>query len=123
MGISYTLFTQPRNTFIIAFFNGSFFIAPVFDLCYKIVMKPGDIVFDIETQHSFDEVGGRDRFDKLGISVLGAYIYGDNTYVTYEEHEIPKFEKLLSSAGTLIGFNIHHFDLPVLQPYVSLNLK
>lgn len=86
-------------------------------------MRPGDIVFDIETQKSFDEVGGRDYFDKLGVSVVAAYVYGADTYVAFEEHEIPEFEKLLKSAGRVIGFNIHHFDIPVLQPYVSWNLK
>lgn len=90
-------------------------------------MKPGDIVFDIETQKSFDEVGGRDFFDKLGVSVVAAYIYGDDKYVAYEEQEIPEFEKLLkfalSNGRRVIGFNIHHFDIPVLQPYISWNLK
>lgn len=94
-------------------------------------MKPGDVVFDIETKYSFDEVGGRNNFDKLGVSVVGAYFYGDDPstalgtgrYLTFEEHEIPEFEKLLKNAGLVIGFNIHHFDLPVLQPYVSFKLK
>ena len=86
-------------------------------------MDIGDIVFDIETQKSFEEVGGQNNFEKLGVSVVGAYIYGENKYLTYEEHEIPAFEKLLQSAGRVIGFNIHHFDLAVLQPYISWNLK
>ncbi len=92
-----------------------------------INMQPGDIVFDIETQRSFDEVGGRDQFHKLGISVIGAYVYDDKQYLAFEEHEIPEFEKLLknisASNGRLIGFNIHHFDVPVLQPYISWNLR
>lgn len=86
-------------------------------------MDKGDIVFDIETKKSFDEVGGRTFFDKLGISVVGAYIYGDDRYCAFEEREIPEFEKLILKAPRVIGFNIHHFDLPVLRPYVSLNLK
>ena len=86
-------------------------------------MSPGDIVFDIETKKSFDEVGGRDHFDKLGVSVIGAYVYGDNKYFTFEEHEISGFEKLLQKAGRVIGFNINSFDIPVLQPYISWNLK
>lgn len=90
-------------------------------------IRNGDIVFDIETKHSFDEAGGRDRFDKLGVSVVGAYIYGDNRYIAFEEHEVPQFEQLLKNAlannNRVIGFNIHHFDVPVLQPYISWNLK
>ncbi|MDP3934842.1 MAG: ribonuclease H-like domain-containing protein [Candidatus Giovannonibacteria bacterium] len=93
-------------------------------------MDAGDIVFDIETQKSFDEVGGQSHFDKLGVSVVGAYLYGAGLpgrqageYLTYEEHEIPAFENLLKKAGRVVGFNIHHFDLAVLQPYISWNLK
>lgn len=86
-------------------------------------MSPGDIVFDIETKKSFDEVGGRDHFDKLGVSVIGAYVYGAGQYLAFEEREIPEFEKLLKKAGRVIGFNINSFDIPVLQPYISWNLK
>ena len=86
-------------------------------------MDIGDIVFDIETQKSFDEVGGRTFFDKLGISVVGTYVYGPDQYLTFEEHEIPEFEKLLQKAVRVVGFNIHHFDLEVLRPYISWDLK
>lgn len=81
------------------------------------------MVFDVETKKSFDEVGGRTFFDKLGVSVVGAYVYGADQYLSFEEHEIPKFEKLILNAPRVIGFNIHHFDLPVLRPYISLNFK
>ena len=86
-------------------------------------MTTGDIVFDIETKKSFDEVGGRNNFYLLGVSVIGAYVYGLGQYLTFEEHEIPEFERLLQKAGRVIGFNIHHFDLAVLQPYISWSLK
>lgn len=86
-------------------------------------MDTGDVVFDVETKKSFDEVGGRTFFDKLGVSVVGAYLYGADRYLSFEEHEIPEFEKLILNAPHIIGFNIHHFDLPVLRPYVSLNFK
>lgn len=81
------------------------------------------MVFDVETKKSFDEVGGRAFFDQLGVSVVGAYVYGADQYLSFEEHEIPKFEKLILNAPRVIGFNIHHFDLPVLRPYISLNFK
>src|SRR3989344_2597805 len=94
-------------------------------------MNKGDVVFDVETKHSFDEVGGRNNFEKLGVSVVCAYVYGDDPstalgagqYYSFEEHELPEFEKLLSAAGCVIGFNIHHFDLPVLKPYLAINVK
>ena len=91
-------------------------------------MGKNDIVFDIETKLSFQEVGGASNMDKLGISVLGAYFYADEKYRAFEEKELPEFEKIIRELahkknGQLIGFNINHFDLPVLQPYISWNLK
>lgn len=91
-------------------------------------MGKNDIVFDIETKRSFQEVGGQDHVEKLGISILGAYFYGESKYLTFEEHELPEFEKIIRELahkkhGRVIGFNIDHFDLPVLQPYISWNLK
>ena len=91
-------------------------------------MVNNDIVFDIETKLSFQEVGGKDNMEKLGISVLGAYFYADSKYLTFEERELRGFEKIIRELahkknGRVIGFNIDHFDIPVLQPYVSWNLK
>lgn len=86
-------------------------------------MASYDIVFDIETKKSFDEVGGKSNFDKLGISVVGAHVSGEDRYYAFEEHEIPQFEKMLQGARRVVGFNIHHFDIPVLQPYIGWSLK
>lgn len=91
-------------------------------------MNKNDIVFDIETKYSFQEVGGQGNMAKLGVAVLGAYFYVDEKYHTFEESEIPEFEKIIRELahkknGRAIGFNIDHFDLPVLQPYISWNLK
>lgn len=91
-------------------------------------MANNDIVFDIETKHSFQEVGGASNMNKLGISVLGAYFYSNSSYRAFEENELPEFEKIIRELahkkhGRVIGFNIAHFDLPVLQPYISWNLK
>lgn len=78
-----------------------------------------EIVFDVETKKSFDEVGGRNNLAALGVSVLGAYFYRDGTFKAYEEHELSEFENELEKADRVIGFNIHNFDLPVLQPYMK----
>ncbi|MDP2676270.1 MAG: ribonuclease H-like domain-containing protein [bacterium] len=81
------------------------------------------IVFDIETKKEFAEVGGRDFVDKLGISVLAAHTSDDDKYHVFEEHELQKFEDMIRSTDLLVGFNITGFDIPVLQPYTSINLQ
>lgn len=82
------------------------------------------IVFDVETQKTFDEVGGRDHFDKLGISYAGVYSYTQEKYFGFFEKDLPQLEKImLSEQPLLVGFNSIHFDIPVLQPYFpSLDL-
>lgn len=75
------------------------------------------IVFDVETQYSFEEVGGRDQFDKLKVSVVGVYNYADNQYAAFEESQMDEFEKMYRNASLIIGFNINAFDLPVIAPY------
>ncbi len=39
------------------------------------------VVFDLETQRSFDEVGGRSQFHKLGVSVAVAYRYDTDEFL------------------------------------------
>jgi DEAD/DEAH box helicase domain-containing protein len=86
-------------------------------------MSANKIVFDLETQKLFQEVGGRGRPDLLKISVLGLYSYRDDKYYCFEEHEIYKAGEMLQEADQVIGFTIKHFDLPVLQPYVNYNVQ
>lgn len=81
------------------------------------------IVFDIETKHTFDEVGGGRALEKLGISVLGAYDYKTDEYVIYEETELQKFEARLQQKPLLVGFNSRKFDTPVLQAYMHFDLS
>lgn len=80
------------------------------------------IVFDLETQKSFDEVGGRGRNDLLKISVLGLYNYHTDRYECYTEEEIYKVGELFQEADQIIGFNIKGFDFHVLQPYLNYNV-
>jgi DEAD/DEAH box helicase domain-containing protein len=80
------------------------------------------IVLDLETQKSFDEVGGQENSDKLGVSLVGIYDYMHDKFSTFREEEIPQLEPLLENAE-VIGFNIKNFDFPVLQPYMDLDLK
>ena len=77
------------------------------------------LVIDFETKKSFAEVGGEEHKKDLGISVAGVYSYNLDTFFAFEEHELPQFEDMLLQTEHLIGFNSNHFDLPVLEPYLS----
>lgn len=74
------------------------------------------VVIDVETQHTFREVGGYEPV-KLKISVAGLYDYATDRYLTFEEPELPKLFPYLENASAIIGFNIIDFDLPVISPY------
>lgn len=80
------------------------------------------IVLDLETQKSFEEVGGRGKNHLLKISVVDIYDYITDKYLTFEEHEIPKLASMLQTADQIIGYNIKDFDFEVLQPYLNFNI-
>ena len=48
------------------------------------------IVFDLETQKSFDEVGGRNKNHLLKVSVAVAYVYPENKFLVFEEKNVHK---------------------------------
>ncbi len=77
-----------------------------------------EVVFDIETQNTFQDVGGYDC-SRLKISVVGCYFYETNTYESFEEHELPKLWPRLEQADRLIGYNSKGFDCPVMNNYYS----
>lgn len=83
-------------------------------------MKPNIIVLDLETKHIFDEVEGR-KAENLGITVVGTYIYSQESYRIFKENEIDQLEALLIKKPLLVGFNIKKFDLAVLKPYLHMN--
>ncbi len=85
-------------------------------------MASDQIVLDLETQKSFDEVGGR-NFSQLGVSLVGIYSYATQKFEAFRETELAQLETRLSEASRIIGFNTNRFDFPVLQPYMKyLNL-
>jgi DEAD/DEAH box helicase domain-containing protein len=81
------------------------------------------IVLDLETQKSFEEVGGRGKNHLLKVSVCGIYDYVTDQYYIYEEHELPKLAMVLQTADQIIGFNIKNFDFAVLQPYMNFDMS
>ena len=77
------------------------------------------LVIDLETKKSFAEVGGEKNIRDLGISVAGVYSYNKDAFFAFEEHELAKLQEMINESDHVIGFNIIHFDLPVLEPYAD----
>ena len=80
------------------------------------------LVFDLETQRSFDEVGGRSQMHRLGVSVGVAYRYDTDEFLTYTEDTIQDLVSLLENADLIVGYNILGFDYEVLRGYTDLDL-
>ena len=76
----------------------------------------GEVVLDIETKNTFQEVGGYFT-DKLQVSVVVAYYYDTDTYESYLEKDLPQLFRKLEQASRIIGFNSKGFDMPVLNNY------
>lgn len=81
-----------------------------------------DVVLDIETERSFDEIRGRNNLADLGVTVVGTYDYKTDSYYAFERHEFGELADLLKSARRIIGFNTKDFDFPVLAPHLSVNI-
>lgn len=73
----------------------------------------GEIIFDIETAQP---IGAADYSD-LTVSVVVAYHYDTDQYVSYLEKDLPVFFKELEKASRVIGFNSKGFDIPVLNRF------
>ena len=86
-------------------------------------MSPQNIVvFDLETQRDFAEVGGRGGLALMGVSVGVTYSYRDNRFRHYFEHELDRLVEELRQSDLVVGFNVRHFDYHVLQPYTDFPL-
>ena len=86
------------------------------------------ITFDIETYNPEEDASGiqvRGRLDtsKMRASVIGAYISWMDEYIVFFEDEVDEFMSLLKQADLVVGYNHLWFDLPVLQKYVSWDIK
>lgn len=77
------------------------------------------IVFDIETQNTFQDTGKSraEAYKKLRVSVVGIYEYLTGEYKVYEEKDMMELDKRFQKAELLLGFNVIGFDLPVLANY------
>lgn len=74
------------------------------------------LVIDIETQRTFQEVGGAENYHLLGVSVACAYDSKTDQMLSFRENELQKLFDLCEDR-LVVGYNIRGFDLPVLASY------
>lgn len=82
------------------------------------------VIYDVETQKSFDEVGGYFP-QQLGVSFVGVCIRdgweGPGEFKGFFEKDLVKLWPLLETADVVVGFNNLNFDNETLRPYYSGN--
>lgn len=80
------------------------------------------IVFDLETQKSFAEVGGRtpQNIRKLLLSLAVIYRYVDRRFVTFFEKDARALLSELRNPSCIVGFGLLEFDYVVLERYGKL---
>lgn len=80
------------------------------------------VVFDLETQNFFQEVGGNDP-SALDISVISLYDSGTDKYTTVTVDELQEVWPIIEQADALVGYNSNHFDIPLLNKYYPGDLN
>ncbi len=74
-------------------------------------------VFDLETKHLAQEVGGWDYIDRLGLAAAVLLDIETDTYQRYTEQHAVELIDAIVHADRMIGFNLIRFDYTVLKPY------
>ena len=80
------------------------------------------IVFDLETQNIFQEVGSNDP-TALDISVATVYDSATDKYTTVTINELDTLWPIIEQADALVGYNSNHFDIPLLNKYYPGDLS
>lgn len=80
------------------------------------------IVFDIETQNIFQEVGSSDPAD-LDISVISLYNSVDNSMKSFLIEDFAQMWPIFEATDAIIGYNSDHFDIPLLNKYYTGDLN
>lgn len=80
------------------------------------------VILDVETKKTFDEVGGYFP-DRLGISFVGVCVRegqsGKGKMMGFFEQDLPDLFPLLEKADVVIGYNVDSFDMPTFIPYYT----
>lgn len=74
------------------------------------------VVFDLETQNIFSDVGGNDPAG-LDISVGCFYDSLTDKYTALTVDELSEAWPIVEYADALVGYNSNHFDIPLLNKY------
>ena len=82
-----------------------------------------DVFFDLETQKSFQEVGGRDNLKLLRMSIAVTFSTFTNEFKSYTEKDAVALIADLKAAERVVGFNVLNFDYPVLKAYTNERLS
>ncbi|MFQ5718203.1 MAG: DEAD/DEAH box helicase [Acidobacteriota bacterium] len=77
----------------------------------------GDLVFDLETLRSADDVGGWSHSADMGLALAVVWDRGRDVWTTYRETDVKDLIIDLLSARRVIGFNVRRFDYTVLSAY------
>jgi RNase_H superfamily len=80
------------------------------------------VYFDLETQHTANDVGGWERKRDMGMSLGVTYSSDLNEYQIYSEKRVDDLIHQLLRADLVVGFNVVNFDYQVLMGYTILDL-
>ncbi len=75
------------------------------------------VYFDLETQKTFDEVGGRAGIPSLKLACGVTWSSERSDFAVYWESDASALVAELRSADRVVGFNLLGFDYEVLKPY------
>jgi DEAD/DEAH box helicase domain-containing protein len=81
------------------------------------------ITFDVETQHTANEVGGWKNIRDMKLAVAVTFNSANQLYRDYDENHVDELIATLCSADLVVGYNVLRFDYEVLQPYTDTLLS
>lgn len=75
------------------------------------------VYFDLETQNTFEDVGGRNNIAALKLACGVTWSTARNEFAVYWEKDATALVAELKAADRVVGFNVINFDYEVLKPY------
>ena len=81
------------------------------------------VYFDLETQRTFDEVGGRHNVRKLRLAAAVTYNTAAQAYRRYTEGRVKALVEELQHADLVVGYNVIEFDYEVLRGYRHVSFE